>query len=137
MSRDGKVKADGENEIDGHGAVNGQLNGLTGKDGDVKKTGLLIAVVVGLLVTSGCMSSGVIDMGHDKYTVSFNSLGGGANARAWAYQVATDSCRDQDREFYQVAESYSEVRGSATSSVTFKCLQKDDPQLIKYRNYAN
>lgn len=103
----------------------------------MKVSGLLIIGGVVMLVTSGCMSSGVIDMGHGKYAVSFNSLGGGANARAWAYQVAMDSCREQDREFFPVTENSSEVRGSATSSVTFKCLQKDDPQLKTFRNYVN
>jgi len=102
----------------------------------VKKVGLLIAGSVLLLATGGCMSSGVVDLGHDKHAVSFNSLGGGANARAWAYQVAMDTCREKDREFFQVNESFSEVRGSATSSVTFKCLSKDDPQLKAFRNYA-
>jgi hypothetical protein len=83
------------------------------------------------------MSSGVVDMGHDKYAVSFSSLGGGANARAWAYQVATDKCREEGRELYQLSENYSEVRGSATSTVIFSCHAKGDPRWADFRNYTN
>lgn len=101
------------------------------------KIGRLIVAVLLPLAMSGCMSSGVIDMGHDKYAVSFNSLGGGANARAWAYHQAAGKCGEQERELFPITESFSEVRGSATSTVTFKCLDKADPQLKNFRNYTN
>ena len=38
-----------------------------------------------LVLLGGCIPSGVIDMGHAKYTVEYTSLLSHENAREWAF----------------------------------------------------
>jgi hypothetical protein len=87
------------------------------------------------LLLGGCMPSGMIDMGHDKYAVEYTSLISHDNARAWAFQRAEQECKSRDRVLYPLNEPPSLVRSSATVSLTFKCLEQNDPQLQAFRNY--
>jgi hypothetical protein len=97
----------------------------------MNRLGYLIMFGMLAVVLSGCMSSGVVDLGHDKYSISFNSLGGDVNARAWAYAEAADVCKKQGKEVLGISEGQSEVRGSSTVTLTFKCVSKEDPELKK------
>jgi hypothetical protein len=97
----------------------------------MKRLGYLPMLGMLAVALSGCMSSGVVDMGHDKYNISFNSLGGGVNARAWAYAEAADVCKKQGKKVLGISEGLSEAGGSSTVSLTFKCVNQEDPELKK------
>ena len=96
---------------------------------------LLIFAVVGLsMLLGGCMSSGVIDMGHDKYTVEYTSLLGPDNAREWAYSKGQDDCKTRGKQLYPLKQMSSAVYGSSTFSLVYQCLDKNDPQLKAFHN---
>lgn len=95
---------------------------------------MALMMITALLVSGGCMSSGVIEMGRDKYVVEYTSLFDGNSAREWAFWQAGKTCAQQGRELYPLRETPSTVRGTATSSLTFLCLDKNDPQLKAFHN---
>lgn len=96
---------------------------------------ILMLAVVGLsMLLGGCMSSGVIDMGHDKYTVEYTSLLGPDNAREWTYSKGQDDCKTRGKQLYPLKQTSSAVYGSSTFSLVYQCLDKNDPQLKAFHN---
>ena len=92
-------------------------------------------VFIGLsMVLGGCMSSGVIDMGHNKYTVEYTSLLGAENARAWAFSKGEEDCKVKGKTLYPLSQTFSAVYGSSTFSLAYQCLDKNDPQFKAFHN---
>ena len=93
-------------------------------------------IFIGLpVLLGGCMSSGVIDMGHNKYTVEYTSLLGPDNAREWAYSKGQDDCKTRGKQLYPLKQASSAVYGSSTFSLAYQCLDNNDPQWKTFHNY--
>jgi hypothetical protein len=95
---------------------------------------LALMMIAALLASGGCISSGVIEMGRNKYVVEYTSLLDGNSAKEWALWRAGETCAQQGRELYPLRETPSTVRGTATSSLMFLCLDKNDPQFKAFHN---
>src|ERR1700754_2913292 len=75
-----------------------------------------------------------VAIGPDTYSISAmasSSRGGGAGARAIALRDAGGFCQTQGRQILvtNMESATTTAFGDGTSSVTFRCLQEDDPEL--------
>lgn len=87
------------------------------------------------ILSAGCaMPSGVVkQIGPDMYNVwaapAHGAVGG---AREIAYAQATQECGKQGRELLTVSEdSGHDFPAAGTLNLTFRCLDKDDPQFLR------
>jgi hypothetical protein len=94
----------------------------------MKKYGRVSIAV--LLLTVGCASSGVLKAGPDTYTVNVLANiypGGVAAAKRAAYEEGNQQCAKTGTEFLVVNEQIT----TYAVDLTFKCVSKGDPELIK------
>ena len=88
-----------------------------------------------LLLVAGCGTTGdVMKMGPDTYSVTaskHNMSGGAAAAQTNALNLANNKCETLSKEILVVNTSTSFDRPFYTHSVTFRCLEKNDPQLAR------
>lgn len=85
-------------------------------------------------LAAGCaMSSGVVKMGADTYSVSVSAAparGGISGAKRMAYAAATQECEKQGRELLTVSEEAGhDFPAAGRLDLTFRCLEKNDPAL--------
>ncbi len=93
-----------------------------------------IACVACVLVAGCAHSSGVLKLGPDTYTVSAAASaarGGWASAQKTALTTANDHCAQMGKEILvtNVDAARTNVYGGGSSAVTFRCLDKGDPEL--------
>ncbi|MFO1324177.1 MAG: hypothetical protein U1F15_08935 [Burkholderiales bacterium] len=99
------------------------------------KKGKEAVLIVGALVVSGCaLSSGVLPMGPDTYSVSVSAAparGGTTGARQVALTEAGKYCADQGKQILVTNTSAAQTNnlGAGKIDVTFQCLAKGDPDL--------
>lgn len=92
-------------------------------------------ILFGLI--SGCAtSSGVVKMGLDTYSINVVAAparGGVAGAKRMAYEEANQSCAKTGKELLVVNERLARTSdaGAGTIDLTFRCLNKGDPELAK------
>ena len=93
---------------------------------------LSLAMTFSVLIMSlsGCAprSTGVLLMGQDTYLISVSDPGDKEEARKTAYNEAKQECTNQGKELSILSEK--KVR-FATIDLTFKCLDKNDPEINK------
>jgi hypothetical protein len=91
--------------------------------------------VFAIVLFSGCaQSSGVLTLGPDTYTVSVHAAparGGESGARNLALSEANVHCQSQDREIMvtNLSSGPSSHFPGGTVEVTFRCLERGDPEL--------
>lgn len=96
-----------------------------------------IAALLLCALVSGCAtSSGVVKMGLDTYSINVVAAparGGVAGAKRIAYEEANESCAKTGKELLVVNERLARTSdaGGGTIDLTFRCLNKGDPELAK------
>ena len=95
-----------------------------------------VVVVIGaLFLLSACtQSSGILKLGPDTYTVSVHAAparGGESGARKLALGEANAHCESQSREIIvtNLSSGPSSHFPGGTVEVTFRCLERGDPEL--------
>ena len=100
----------------------------------IRKNAILGTPVVALMLTACAMSSGVVKMGPDTYTVSVAASparGGEIGAKSLAYEQASKQCSDMGKELL-VTNTRAErttTMGAGMTELTFRCLAAGDPDL--------
>ena len=92
-----------------------------------------------VLALAACSAgTGVLPVGPDTYTVQEHRapiLGGGSEAQRAAITEATEYCESQGKKLLPLNTTQSglpvnqAVYGNTSYSMTFRCLQPDDPEL--------
>ena len=93
----------------------------------------LLCVVVGIILT-GCGSTGdVLPMGPDTFIVSASKhyTSGGAEAQSNALSAANTHCASLGKEILVKNTSSNYAAAFYNFSVTFRCLDKNDPELAR------
>ncbi len=94
----------------------------------------LLVTSVSLLV-AGCGSTGgVMKLGPDTYTVTaskHNFAGGAPSAQSNALEMANAHCEGMGKEVLVKNTTSGFDRPMYTYSVTFQCLNKTDPSLVR------
>jgi len=107
-----------------------RLKAALGRGRTQMNTFLRISICA-VLLTGGCStSSGVLRSGPDTYTVNVLANiypGGVAAAKRAAYEEGYQECAQSGKEFLALNE---QITPSAVD-LTFKCLPKGDPELIR------
>ncbi len=101
----------------------------------------IIILMFLFVILTGCVSSGVLEMGPNTYTITVQRppmAGGVAAAKGEAMKEAKDYCANQFQKV--LVQRYVDQPGyPSTSSITFMCLNPDDPELQRphYRSDPN
>ena len=110
----------------------------------VKTKSLTITIATALLLSGCALSSGVLPMGPDTYSVSVNAAparGGTVGARQVALTEAGKHCAGMGKEILVTNTSARQTNalGQGTFDLTFQCLSKGDPELQRptYRSPAD
>ena len=95
---------------------------------------VLISVGAVFILSACAQSSGVLKLGPDTYTVSVHAAparGGESGARNLALTEANTHCQSQNREILVTSlhSGPSTHFPGGTVEVTFRCLEKNDPEL--------
>ena len=95
---------------------------------------MLVSLSTLSLLSACAQSSGVLKLGPDTYTVSVHAAparGGESGARNLALTEANEHCQSQSREILvtNLNSGRSTHFPGCTVEVTFRCLEKGDPEL--------
>lgn len=95
---------------------------------------MLVSLSTLSLLSACAQSSGVLKLGPDTYTVSVHAAparGGESGARNLALTEANEHCQSQSREILvtNLNSGRSTHFPGGTVEVTFRCLEKGDPEL--------
>ena len=95
-----------------------------------------------ILLTSCATSSGALKMGPDTYTISVGASparGGVIGAKKIAYEEATKECLKSNKEMLIKSEESETTNrvGAGNIDITFRCLNKDDPELANRPSYKS
>lgn len=95
---------------------------------------LAVSICALVLLSACAQSSGVLKLGPDTYTVSVHAAparGGESGARNLALSEANVHCQSQGREIFvtNLGSGRSTHLPGGTVEVTFRCLEKGDPEL--------
>jgi hypothetical protein len=90
------------------------------------------------VLLAGCTSTGILPAGPETYTITKNviyALGGTNEAEREAMTEANKSCQDKGLTFIPTAMGPSGPAGNMILgyTVTFRCLQPNDPAVAKYQ----
>jgi hypothetical protein len=69
----------------------------------------------------------IVSFGPDTYSLSLASTRGSANSRTVALRTVNEFCKSKDKEFMPV----SDKTGGVSYTILFRCLNADDPELIR------
>lgn len=95
---------------------------------------LIIYFPLMLFAVSGCtQSTGVLKMGPDTFSISSSSIVGILEAKKKAINEANQHCASLDREIFISNTSFKPADhfADSTADVTFYCLSKGDPDLVR------
>lgn len=105
---------------------------------------MMRTITVSMLLAGCAVSSGIMKMGPDTYSVSVAASpvrGGTVGAKQMALTDAGQYCAANGKEILvtNTSSETTNARGAGTVDITFRCLAKNDPDLVRpeYRKPAD
>lgn len=93
-------------------------------------------ISIACILLAGCgavpRSTGVMQVGPDTFRVSARgSVGNVMESQKMAFSESSNHCKSLGRELIVIATNQIEAIGGGPYEVTFRCLNKSDPELVR------